>query len=210
MDNTIEFYLKNPIIKHDVGILLVKDIQHRFVASNSGFSIFSGLPPENLIGLSDFDMPWSEQAKIYILHEKDILSGLSYNVIEPLLGIKRANLVTQKKIIYDRTGLPKGTIATALPLDMDIDFCNLSGTSDILRVADYGMNLTKKESLVLYYFIKGFQRNQIASLAKISTSAFDFHISNIKGKFCVNTTNELKDAAYSRGLQDIIPFVIKR
>lgn len=49
MDNTIEFYLKNPIIKHDVGILLVKDIQHRFVASNSGFSIFSGLPPENLI-----------------------------------------------------------------------------------------------------------------------------------------------------------------
>ncbi len=61
------------------------------------------------------------------------------------------------------------------------------------------MNLTKKESLVLYYFIKGFQRNQIASLAKISTSAFDFHISNIKGKFCVNTTNELKDAAYSRG-----------
>jgi hypothetical protein len=102
MYNTIEFYLKNPIIKHDVGILLVKDIQHRFVASNSGFSIFSGLPPENLIGLSDFDMPWSEQAKIYISHEKDILSGLSYNVIEPLLGIKRANLVTQKKIIYDQ------------------------------------------------------------------------------------------------------------
>lgn len=210
MDNTIEFYLKNPIIKHDVGILLVKDSQHRFVASNREFSAFSGLQPEKLIGLSDLDMPWSEQAKIYISHEKDILSGLSYNVIEPLPGIKRANLVTQKKIIYDRTGMPQGTIATALPLEMDIDFCNLSGTSHILRVADYGMNLTKKESLVLYYFIKGFQRSQIANLAKIGTSSYDFHISNIKKKFGVDSTSKLRDVAYSKGLQDIIPFVIKR
>lgn len=164
MDNTIEFYLKNPIIKHDLGILLIKDMQHRFIASNNGFSSFSGLPPEKLIGLSDLDMPWGEQANIYISHEKDILSGLSYNVIEPLSGVKRVNLITQKKIIYDRTGTPQGTIATALPLDVHIDFCNLSGTSNILRVADYGMNLTKKESLVLYYLIKGFQRSRVANL----------------------------------------------
>lgn len=209
MENTFEFYLKNPIIKHSVGIVLVKDSQHRFIASNRNFSIYSGLSPERLIGLSDFDMPWNEQSEIYISHEKDILSGLSYSVIEPLPGIKNTNLVTHKKIIYDINGIPRGTIATALPLEMDINFCNLFGTSDIVKITGYGLNLTKKESLVFYYFIKGFQRSQISNLANISTSSFDFHISNIKEKVGVNTTKELREMAYTRGFQDIIPFAIK-
>jgi len=209
MKKNIDFYYENPIIQHDVGILLVKDTKHRFVASNYGFSKFSGMEPEQVIGLSDYDMPWCDQANIYLSHEKDILSGLSYSVIEPLAGIKKTNLITQKKIIYDDAGIPRGTIATALPLMMDIDFCNLSGTGEILRVADYGMGLTKKESLVFYYVIKGFKRSRVAELAKISTSAFDFHIRNIKLKFGANTISELNEIVYAKGLQDIIPFVIR-
>ncbi|MBL0599098.1 LuxR family transcriptional regulator [Aeromonas jandaei] len=210
MEKNIDFYYDNPIIQHDVGILLVKDTKHRFVASNYGFSTFSGMEPERVIGLSDYDMPWCDQANIYLSHEKDILSGLSYSVIEPLAGIKKTNLITKKKIIYDDTGIPRGTIATALPLMIDIDYCNLSGTSEILRVADYGMGLTKKESLVLYYVIKGFKRARVAELARISTSAFDFHIRNIKFKFGVNNVSELNEIIYTKGLQDIIPFVIKQ
>ena len=210
MDNTIEFYLKNPIIKHDVGILLVKDIHHRFVASNSGFSVFSGVSPEKIIGLSDLDMPWSEQAQIYIAHEKDILSGLNYSVIEPLPGLKKANLITQKTIIYDHSGLPQGTIATAIPLNVDVEFGNLAGRSDAIRVVDYGLGLTKKESLVLYYALKGYKRTEVAEMAQMGTSAYDFHMRNLKAKFGADTTEQLKSLAYAQGLQDIMPFVIKR
>lgn len=210
MDNTIEFYLKNPIIKHDVGILLVKDSQHRFVASNNAFSVFSGFSPEKIIGLSDLDMPWSEQSKIYIAHEKDILSGLSYSVIEPLPGIKKANLITQKTIIYNHLGIPQGTIATALPLDTDVEFGNLSGKSDAIKVVDYGLGLTKKESIVLYYALKGYKRTEVAEMAQMSTSSYDFHMRNLKEKFKADTTDQLKSIAYAQGLQDIMPFIIKR
>ncbi|MFK0666699.1 LuxR C-terminal-related transcriptional regulator [Aeromonas salmonicida] len=210
MDNTIEFYLKNPIIKHDVGILLVKDSQHRFVASNNAFSVFSGVPPEKLIGLNDYDMPWHEQANIYVSHEKDILSGLNYSVIEPLPGLKKVNLVTQKSIIYDLHGIPQGTIATAIPLNAEIEFSNLSGRSDVIRVADYGLGLTKLESLVLYYVLKGHKRADVAEKLNISTSSFDFHMRNLKRKFLVDSTDKVKIAAYKMGLQDIMPFVIKK
>ncbi|MBW3808202.1 LuxR family transcriptional regulator [Aeromonas jandaei] len=210
MDNTIEFYLKNPIIKHDVGILLVKDSQHRFVASNNAFSVFSGFSPEKIIGLSDLDMPWSEQSKIYISHEKDILSGLSYSVIEPLPGIKKANLITQKTIIYNRLGIPQGTIATALPLDTDVEFGNLAGKSDAIKVVDYGLGLTTKESIVLYYALKGYKRTKVAEMAQMSTSSYDFHMRNLKEKFKADTTEQLKSIAYAQGLQDIMPFIIKR
>lgn len=59
-------------------------------------SLFFLAFPQKIIGLSDLDMPWSEQAQIYIAHEKDILSGLNYSVIEPLPGLKKANLITRK------------------------------------------------------------------------------------------------------------------
>ena len=156
------------------------------------------------------DMPWSEQSQIYIAHEKDILSGLSYSVIEPLPGLKKANLITQKNIIYDRFGMPQGTIATALPLDADVEFGNLSGRSEAIKVVDYGLGLTKKESIVLYYALKGYKRTEVASMAQMSTSSYDFHMRNLKAKFKVDTTEQLKSIAYTQGLQDIMPFVIKR
>jgi hypothetical protein len=147
MKKTIDFYYENPIIQHDIGILLVKDTKHRFVASNYGFSIFSGMAPERVIGLSDYDMPWCDQANIYLSHEKDILSGLSYSVIEPLAGIRKTNLITQKKIIYDDAGIPRGTIATALPLMMDIDFAIFLAPVRYLESLIMGWGLQKKNRL---------------------------------------------------------------
>lgn len=209
MEKTIEFYFKNPLIMHNVGILLVKDRQHRFIASNNLFSIFSGLPPGKIIGLSDNEMPWGDQANIYKSHERDILSGLNYNVIEPLAGVKKATLITQKKIIYDANGLPQGTIATALPLTTGVEFSNLAGKSEIIKIVGYGLGLTKTESAILYYLLKGHKRKIISEKVKISVTSFDFHIRNIKQKFGANTTLEIITIAYAKGFQDLIPFVIK-
>lgn len=207
---TIEFYANNPVIEHVPGILLVKDLQHRFIASNASFEEFSGFSPRQLVGLSDFDMPWSKHADIYISHEKDVLAGHDYSVIEPLPGLKRVNLATKKCIIYDRHGVPSGIIATSVPFEPTVELYSPTLKGDIIRIADCGLGLTKTESIVLYLMLKGLKRSDVASRAQISASSYDFHVRNLKIKLKVSSTSEIIAAAYAQGLNDIIPFVISR
>lgn len=50
---TIESCLDTPLINAGGGIILVKDANHRFVASNTVFSRFSGVDPHKLTTCSD-------------------------------------------------------------------------------------------------------------------------------------------------------------
>lgn len=204
-----DYYLDNPIIHWNRGILLVKDLQHRFVASNYNFKSFSGLTPTELIGLSDENMPWCETQEIYINHEKDILSGNNYSVIEPLNGLRKVNLFTQKDIIYNRQGIPSGTAATATIFSQCLEYGNLEGTARTLKVSNFSeYNLTATEAKVLYFLLKGFKRFRVSELAEISTSSFDFHVKNIKNKFSVETIDALIDFCYHNRIHDLFPVYI--
>jgi DNA-binding CsgD family transcriptional regulator len=204
-----EWFCDHPIIHWNAGIMLVKNSNHEFIASNSVFSGYSGYTPKSLIGLNDEDMPWAENKDIYINHEKDILSGLEYNVIEPLSGIVKTCLFTSKKVIYSKSGKPSGTIATAIIFNGSVEFGNLAGTASSMRVCDYsGFNLTIVESRVLFYLLKGFSRRKISELAGISTSSHDFHLMNIKEKFRVDTRDQLVFFCYQNGLHEFMPYHI--
>lgn len=206
-DHNIEFYHSNPLIDWGFGIVLVKDLNHRFVASNINFMQFSGVDPQSLVGLSDLDMPWAEYADIYKEHEADILSGHNYSVLEPLMGVDKANLLTCKKVIFNKQGIPSGTIATALIYNKSIEYGHLGGEAGKLKIQDYkGMGLTPKESKVLYFILKGFSRTKVAELSGMSTSSYDFHIKNIKLKFCVDNIDDLIYECYVKGLHEIVPF----
>ncbi|WP_455427649.1 helix-turn-helix transcriptional regulator [Dryocola sp. LX212] len=202
----LEYYLHNPVILWRQGILLVKDSSHRFIASNNNFKLFSGFSAKALIGLSDSDMPWGDSQDLYINHEKDVLSGNVYSVIEPLNGLSKVNLFTQKDIIYHQNGSPGGTMATAAIFNHHLEYGNLEGTSRSLKVSNFSeYNLTATESKVLYFILKGFKRARVAELAEISTSSFDFHIKNIKVKFSVDTFEALIDVCYQNRIHDLFP-----
>lgn len=204
-----DWFCDYPIIHWNNGIMLVKNSNHEFIASNSIFSNYSGYNPKSLVGLNDEDMPWAENKDIYIKHEKDILSGLEYNVIEPLRGVVKTCLFTSKKVIYSKSGKPSGTIATAIVFNGSVEFGNLAGTAANMRVCDYsGFNLTVFESRVLFYLLKGFSRRKISELAGISTSSHDFHLMNIKEKFRVDTRDQLVFFCYQHGLHEFMPYHI--
>lgn len=207
---SIEKFLSNPLITIDCGIILVKDIKHRFIASNVVFSRFAGKKTESLIGLNDYDMPWADNASIYVNHEKDILRGDSYSVIEPLNGTRPVNLITTKKVVYDAAGKPAGTIATAVEITQNINFFNLAGKSESIKVCNYGekYNLTAMESKIMYFLLKGLKRAAIAESTGVSLKSVDFHLTNIKKKFRAESTKELVILAYQKGYQDILPFTI--
>lgn len=208
---SIEKFLLNPNITIDCGIILVKDTKHRFIASNTVFSRLAGKKTDSLIGLNDLDMPWADSASIYVNHEKDILRGDNYSVIEPLNGTTPVNLMTTKKVIYDATNKPAGTIATAVEITQNINFFNLAGKSESIKVCNYGKeyNLTAIESKVMYFLLKGLKRASIAENSGISLRSVDFHLTNLKRKFKADNTTELVILAYQKGYQDILPFTIK-
>lgn len=204
---TFEWYLSNPEINWGVGIALVKDLEHRFIAANEVFTHYSGFRARELVGLKDADMPWAESQGIYVQHEKDILAGDNYTVIEPLDGIDKINLFTKKVIIYDQAGLPMGTIASAIKFSGIIEYGNLAGQSVQLKNSGYpGYSLTKTETRVLYFILKGFRRMQVVERAKITSSAYDAHVRNIKLKLNVNNGNELIDLCYRKGFHELIPY----
>jgi DNA-binding CsgD family transcriptional regulator len=208
---SIEKFLLNPVITIDCGIILVKDIQHRFIASNGVFARLAGKKTDELIGLNDVDMPWADSADIYVSHEKDILRGDNYSVVEPLNGTTPVNLMTTKKVIYDAAGNPAGTIATAVEITQNINFFNLAGKSESIKICDYGdkYNLTAMESKVMYFLLKGLKRAAIAENTGISLKSVDFHLTNLKKKFMADNTTELVILAYQKGYQNILPFTIK-
>ncbi|MGL5384915.1 MAG: helix-turn-helix transcriptional regulator [Serratia sp. (in: enterobacteria)] len=207
LEPTIEYYIDNPVIPMCAGIALVKDLEHRFVASNGIFSQFSGVSPQKLQGLRDDDMPWAEQRDIYISHEKAILSGETYKVIEPLLGHSKSLIHTAKKIIYDSTGRPAGTFAMALLLDVAVEFNTLVSASRIKRIMNYGhYKLAPMEMKLLYFFLQGFSRGTISTLLNVSTSTYDSYIRNIKITFGVSSIVELKEKCISLGYHEVHPF----
>ncbi|MGJ3448828.1 LuxR C-terminal-related transcriptional regulator [Enterobacter sp. PTB] len=207
----IEVFLSNPLIMIDCGIILVKDVEHRFIATNVVFSRLAGKKTESIIGLNDFDMPWADSAGIYVNHEKDILRGDNYSVVEPLNGTTPVNLITTKKVIYDAAGKPAGTIATAVEIPQNINFFNLAGKSESIKVCNYGekYNLTAMESKIMYFLLKGLKRAAISESAGVSLKSVDFHLMNLKKKFRAESTKELVSLAYQKGYQDILPFTLK-
>lgn len=204
---TIEYFLQNPVINWNDGIMLVKDINHKFISSNHNFSKFSGVTPYHLVGMCDEDMPWYESSNIYVKHEDDILSGDYYNVIEPLDGVRKTNLFTSKKIIYDNNGKPAGTIATAIFCNKIIEFDNVIRKSTNLRTSGYrGYNLTASETIILYYILKGYSRNRISEKTGMTKHSYDFHLKNLKVKFRVNDKDDIIDVCIKNGFHDIYPF----
>lgn len=206
---TIEYYIDNPVIPACAGIALVKDLEHRFVASNCTFSQFSGVCPKTLQGLCDYDMPWAEYSDIYISHEKAILAGETYKVIEPLIGYSKSLIHTAKEIIYDLNGRPAGTYAMALILDGAAEFNNIVSTSRIKRVSTYGeFNLSPMEAKVLYHLLHGLKRASIANVLNVGLPTIDTHLRRMKIKFGVSSNVELIEVCIKSGYHEVFPFQI--
>ncbi|VEI21175.1 Uncharacterised protein [Serratia plymuthica] len=206
---TIEYYLDNPVIPVCAGINLVKDLNHRFVASNLLFSRFSGVDPYRLPTLDDSDMPWAERGDIYRDHEKAILAGEVYNVLEPLPGVVHAFLHTSKQVIYDKNGFPAGTTATAIIMNGHVDFHNVTGVSKVLKISSYkGMKLSANEAKLLFFLLKGLKRKQISELLNINLANYDYCMRSLKLKFNVTSSVQLIDECIKLGYQDTFPFQI--
>lgn len=184
---SIEYWRANPIIPWDCGILLVKDNQHRYIASNKNFQLYSGINPEELVGLTDVDMPWKEDADIYKFHEKNTMAGIENSVVEFLNGIKKTRLLTTRRIVYNSKGIPSGLFVTSVVIHSDVIFFNMTRG----KYYKNNVKLTKSETKVLCFLLQGGTRSSASLKLGVSIKSYDHHLHNLKIKFSVDSVNQL-------------------
>ena len=66
-------------------------------------------------------------------------------------------------------------------------------------------DLSKKEMVVLFYFLRGKSAREIANIICRSEKTINFHLETIKSKFNVNSKSSLIEKAIYNGFMNIIP-----
>lgn len=95
-----------------------KDTESVYLGCNSTFAKAAGLhDPDEIIGLTDFDLPWKESEKLFFRDaDKRVMTGgeAMYNIIEPLHHFDGTDSWnnTNKVPLYDEAGKVIGVLGT--------------------------------------------------------------------------------------------------
>jgi DNA-binding CsgD family transcriptional regulator len=205
------------------GLILIKDVDSVYMDCNEEFSSMMKIDKSNIIGHTDYDLPWETYAKVYQSYDKETMQNTSLTTLVPLL-IRDGSMLTSrtyKKPILDEDGEVVGILGQANILvdnvlskslyntnQLDKKTTALSGYSPkSYKISEYHENfkLSKRESECLFLMIRGKNSKEIGMFLNISSRTVEGHIENIKLKFNCNTKSELVAEAIEKGLIDIIP-----
>ena len=103
-------YLRH-ILDTDPSLIFVKDAKGRYILVNRAFSEFYQCKPEDLLGKTDAELPWSEKERIHfensdqaVINSNEPISSEEF-VVNPITK-KEAHFVTTKKPLLDAEGNP--------------------------------------------------------------------------------------------------------
>lgn len=106
MDNSAQLYL-NSIVNNLPHYLFWKNTDTRFVGCNKIFLQSTGLSsPDDLIGKTDYDMPWKSMATTYRKDDLDIIASgkpkLDYEEIQPQSDGTEKIMLVSKTPLFDK------------------------------------------------------------------------------------------------------------
>ena len=204
MPQNIEYYQARPRLEIKDCVVVVRDLQHQFIASNLAFSHYSSRSPEQLVGLSDSHMPWKSAAHLFIANDLDTLCGEESIIIEHYPHLDNAMLITKKSVVYS-DGLAAGVLSMGLPFNGQYVNSILQTIDSETQRTFRNKKLKKSEYLILYLLSQGHKHSKIITASKLTASNYDFYVSQLKIKLGVNTTNQLIVMAYKEGLNVALP-----
>lgn len=200
------------------GFYLWKDKASRFLkASKETAQLFGFQKPDDLLGLSDFDIRgdavnsaerWIKQDQLVLKTQKPItkieISGYSDGVAVPLL--------LKKAPFYDDSQNLLGVFCECIELPLSIAHqlhqsqCHglpLDACTEIeYRFEDFG--LSRKESECLYFTIRGHTAKSIADRHNRSVKTIEKHLSAIKSKMACRSKQDLIEKCIDLGLQNSV------
>lgn len=203
-----------------------KDLNSNFIYANQNYANIIGLKnKEDVVGRTDFDMPCKTVNCAEMFRAQDLqvitkLHSMRILDIHPFAGGEwKAYIFSKSPLIINRQVI--GTIfsgqditnVSTLELGALLSKMRIEGvTNDLLGQDSYmfgskfnKMNLTNRESEVLFFVLRGKTAKIIAKTLKLSPRTIEKYIDALKAKFNVNNLHELIDKSISLGYLNIIP-----
>ena len=191
---TIEYYQQNPVIESCDSIVIVRDLNDRFIASSPQLSMYSGIDPLELVGLSDRDMPWADHTDAFKQHSLATLCG---DLKTEIHHINNIYFLAQKQILLNDQGTTAGTSTTVTPISQhSIDSLINSAQPTLYRID----KLSTVENQVLQLLAQDLKRKQIVEHIDMTLDGYDNILRRLKKKFSVKSTLQLIIQATQRDM----------
>lgn len=208
------------MIDRTPGICACKDESSTFLYANHAFKQLYGLDPEQDVrGLTDYDLPHEAASNADAFRQQDkhvIKRQISITTlnVHRFQGESRAFLVCKKPFAdseskirgvwfqgIEITMANAGAMASAQGglLHKHVAISGLSQGSFVIADSDSNLDMTTRESEVLYFLLRGGTAKRIANALSISTRTAEQYIDALKNKFGVRTKSDLIERAISMG-----------
>ena len=206
------------------GIHFIKDAQSNYIECSPAFEQELKVSRKNVIGYTDFNLPWARLTELYQKHDRDAMQKNKSEVLEPV-QIDQSMTISSRTLklpITDSSGEVIGifgqmdvlavnnNLNEALSTLIFCDKIKVAHTNHLLknyRLDHYDKNLklTQRETECLFLLIRGKSAKEIARFLKISPRTVEVYIENIKLKMKISSRSQIVDKALELGMLEIIP-----
>lgn len=199
-----------------------KDRQSIYLGCNSGTLIATKFKSEkDIIGKSDYEMPWRDAAEQIIAQDKLCLKGevqFSSQSLVDAYGRKTTFLV-QKGPLYDKKRKIIGIIGTGFNLTKEnykeVGYLIKATGINITDIYSYlsstnpgyeyqGIKFTKRQAQVISYILKGLSVEAVAKQIGVSKRTVEATIEQLKEKLECEKKYQIIDKAIEYGFIDLM------
>lgn len=190
-----------------------KDKNFRYIYCNEYYAKAAGLDsPNQIVGKSDDQMPWREQADFFRTGDQVVFDGSGTRINVPETEIRadgiRDILVTENQLL-DKNGECTGLIGsyidiTGKRLENKVGYFDQSVSRYYLGEVFGNEYLTWREIEVLKKVLLGYSAKQAAEVLKISPKTVESHIDKLRIKLQATTKGDIIATAIKFGLTQII------
>lgn len=199
-------------------IFAIKDRKLTIVTCNATFLKYVGKKiMEDVCGLDDFNLPWSDYAEMYHKHDSDALSGKIYKQIVPVIDWKKnfSVIINDKRPIYDENNEIIGVISKAKNITGTVyqeiaencikllpSECSRSIT---IKEKETFVKLSKRQKQCLLLMVKGKTNTEIANILELQKRTVEHYIEDLKNKLGCTKRGEIIEESIKKGYINIVP-----
>lgn len=201
-----------------------KDLNKRYFGVNQQTLTTLGLKDKaQMNDRNDYENTWADYADAYRHYDAKVMQGDIVEVFDPIIlsNHTRATILSRREPVFNQDGniiaisgttkiisLKQLVDSTMLitEIDCNLDPCHHQTTKEIIERYTYNTNtLTKCESKILFFTIRGLTSKQIATIIHRSLRTVECHINNIRIKFNAESKADLITKSLYCGFINKIP-----
>jgi len=186
----------------------IKDKNFKFIYCNEKVAEAAGVDsPQQIIGKTDYDFIWRDQADVYRIGDKRVLRGYSYLNQPELQAQSRglAKILVSKNQLWNKCNKCIGVMYSFIEISdcylkrKSPEFVNIKNRFYLGRYFN-NEYLTRREVEILQNILVGYTSTQIAKLLNLSRRTVETHIDKIKKKLQCRTKGDIIVTAMKTGL----------